>query len=80
MVDDQKAIIGSAHFVFEDEKCRIPEGERGLYDGLDPSYSHLYLCIGGYLAAVLCISDPLWEEAPAAIKALHDCDISNVVM
>ena len=80
MVDDQKVIIGSAHFAFEDEQCQIPEGEQALFDDLDPSYSHLYLCIGGYLAAVLCISDPLREEAPAAIKALHDCGISNVVM
>ena len=80
MVNGEKVIIGSAHFVFEDEKCRIPEGEQAVYDGLDPSYSHLYLCIGGYLAAVLCIFDPLREEAPQAVKALHDCGITNVVM
>ena len=80
MVDGQKVIIGSAHFVFEDEHCVIPEGEQALFDSLDPSYSHLYLCIGGSLAAVLCISDPLRAEAPAAIQALHDCGITNVVM
>ncbi len=80
MVDEQKVIIGSAHFVFEDEHCRIPEGEEQKFQDLDPSYSHLYLCIGGELAAVLCISDPLRQEAPEAIRALHDCGIRNVVM
>ena len=80
MVDDQKVIIGSAHFVFEDEHCIIPDGEQEKYEQLDPSYSHLYLCIGGKLAAVLCIADPLRAEAPAAIAALHDCGISRVVM
>ena len=80
MVEGKKVIIGSAHFVFEDEHCVIPEGEQELYDSLDPQYSHLYLCIGGELAAVLCIADPLREEAPAAIRALHDCGIANVVM
>ena len=80
MVDGEKVMIGSAHFVFEDEQCKIPEGEQALFDSLDPSYSHLYLCIGGELAAVLCISDPLREDAPEAIRALHACGISNVVM
>ena len=80
MVDDQKVIIGSAHFVFEDEHCVIPEGQEALFQSLNPSYSHLYLCIGGKLAAVLCIADPLRAEAPAAIAALHDCGISRVVM
>ena len=80
MVDDQKVIIGSAHFVFEDEHCIIPEGQEALFQSLNPSYSHLYLCIGGKLAAVLCIADPLRAEAPAAIAALHDCGISRVVM
>ena len=80
MVEGKKVIIGSAHFVFEDEQCRIPEGEQAVFDSLDPSYSHLYLCIGGELAAVLCISDPLRAEAPQAIQALHDCGISRVVM
>ena len=80
MVDGHKVIIGSAHFVFEDEHCVVPEEEQDRFDALDPSYSHLYLCIGGSLAAVLCISDPLRAEAPEAIKALHDCGITNVVM
>ena len=80
MVDGHKVIIGSAHFVFEDEHCVVPEEEQDRFDALDPSYSHLYLCIGGVLAAVLCISDPLRAEASEAIKALHDCGIANVVM
>ena len=80
MVEGEKVIIGSSHFVFEDEKCVIPAGEEELFQSLDPSYSHLYLCIGGVLAAVLCISDPLRSEAPLAIQALHDCGIRNVVM
>ena len=80
MVENEKVLIGSAHFVFEDEHCRIPEGDEALFQGLDPSYSHLYLCIGGELAAVICISDPLRTEAKEAIQALHRCGISNVVM
>ena len=80
MVEGKKVIIGSAHFVFEDEKCVIPDGEQEKYEQLDPSYSHLYLCIGGTLAAVLCICDPLRAEAAQAVRALHDCGISNVVM
>ena len=80
MVEGEKVIIGSAHFVFEDEGCKIPAGEEDLFQSLDASYSHLYLCIGGELAAVLCISDPLRREAPTAIAALHSCGIDNVVM
>ena len=80
MVEGHKVIIGSAHFAFEDEHCVVPEGEQEKFDALDPSYSHLYLCIGGVLAAVLCISDPLRAEAPGAIQALHKCGITNVVM
>ena len=80
MVENEKVIIGSGHFVFEDEKCAVPEGEEEKFQNLDPSYSHLYLCIGGQLAAVLCISDPLRAEAPAAIAALHECGFTNVVM
>ena len=80
MVEDEKVIIGSAHFVFEDEHCTVPAGEEETFRNLDPSYSHLYLCIGGDLAAVLCISDPLRAEAPEAIAALHGCGFANVVM
>ena len=80
MVDEHKVIIGSAHFVFEDEHCTIPAGEEEKFQSLDPAYSQLYLCIAGQLAAVICISDPLRAEAPTAIRALHECGIKNVVM
>ena len=80
MVDEHKVIIGSAHFVFEDEHCTIPEGEEEKFRSLDPAFSQLYLCIAGQLAAVICISDPLRTEAPDAIRALHECGINNVVM
>ena len=79
-VDGKKVLIGSAHFVFEDEGCRIPAGEQAKFDALSDAYSHLYLCIDGALAAVLCIHDPLRREARDAIRALHSCGFSNVVM
>ena len=80
MVEDKKVIIGSAHFVFEDEGCCIPEGEQEKYDALPAAYSHLYLCIDGELAAVICIHDPLRREAKDAGKALHESGFTNVVM
>ena len=80
MVENKKVVIGSSHFVFEDEGCTIPEGEEEKYHALSGEYSHLYLAISGVLAAVICISDPLRAEAKAAIKALHDCGIKRVVM
>ena len=80
MVENKKVIIGSAHFVFEDEGCHIPEGEQEKYDALPAAYSHLYLCIDGELAAVICIHDPLRREAKDAVKALHESGFSNVVM
>lgn len=80
MVNGEKVIIGSAHFVFEDEHCRIPEGEEDRFASLPDKYSHLYLCIGGVLAAVICIFDPLRAEAKDAVKALHELGIKNVVM
>ena len=76
----EKVLIGSAHFVFEDEGCTIPDGERKKFDFLPAQYSHLYLCIAGELAAVICIFDPLRAEAKDAIRALHACGISKVVM
>ena len=79
-VEGKKVLIGSAHFVFEDEGCRIPQGEQAKFDALSDAYSHLYLCIDGALAAVLCIHDPLRREARDAIRALHSCGFSNVVM
>ena len=80
MVEEKKVIIGSAHFVFEDEGCRVPEGEQEKFDAIPAAYSHLYLCIDGVLTAVLCIHDPLRREAREAVKALHDSGFANVVM
>ena len=77
---DKKAIIGSAHFVFEDESCTIPAGKQELFDSLPPEYSHLYLAIDGKLAAVICIQDPLREEARDVIASLKEAGISKVVM
>ena len=80
MVEGKKVLIGSAHFVFEDEGCRIPAGEEAAFAALPDAYSHLYLCIAGELAAVICIHDPLRREAQAAVAALHHCGFTNVVM
>ncbi len=80
MVEGRKVLIGSAHFVFEDEGCRVPAGEEEKFDTLPEEYSHLYLCIAGELAAVICIFDPLRREARDAVQALHDCGIRKVVM
>ena len=77
---DKKAIIGSAHFVFEDEKCTVPKGRQEVFDALAPEYSHLYLAIDGELAAVICIQDPLREEARDVITSLKEAGISKVVM
>ena len=79
-VEGKKVIIGSAHFAFEDEKCVVPEGEQEKFDTLPAEYSHLYLCISGRLAAVVCIFDPLRAEAKDAVDALHACGIRRVVM
>ena len=80
MVEGKRVLIGSAHFVFEDEGCRVPEGDRAKFDALPAAYSHLYLCIAGELAAVICIHDPLRGEAKDAIRALHALGIGKVVM
>ena len=80
MVEGKKVIIGSAHSVFEDEGCRIPEGEQPKFDTLPAAYSHLYLCMDGELAAVICIHDPLRREAREAVRALHESGFTNVVM
>ncbi len=80
MVEGKKVLIGSAHFVFEDEGCRVPADEQEKFDSLPDAYSHLYLCIADELAAVICIFDPLRSEAHAAVQALHDCGITKVVM
>ena len=80
MVEGKKVLIGSAHFVFEDEGCRVPAGEEDKFAALPAEYSHLYLCIAGELAAVICIHDPLRREARDAVAALHRCGFTNVVM
>lgn len=79
-VNGKRVLIGSAHFVFEDEGCQIPEGERERFDMLPAEYSHLFLAVGGQLAAVLCISDPLREEAASVLAALREMGISKTVM
>ena len=79
-VDGERVLIGSAHFVFEDEGCIIPEGEQERFDALPPEYSHLYLAVGGQLAAVICISDPLREEAKEVLSALRALGITSTVM
>lgn len=79
-VDEERILIGSAHFVFEDEGCIIPEGEQERFDALPPEYSHLYLAVGGQLAAVICISDPLREEAKEVLSALRALGITSTVM
>lgn len=79
-VNGERVLIGSAHFVFEDENCVIPEGDQVRFDMLPPEYSHLYLAVGGQLAAVICISDPLREEAKAVLASLRTLGITNTVM
>ena len=79
-LEGKKIIIGSYHFVFEDEQAQIPEGKQELFDHLSEEYSHLYMAIDGKLAAVICIEDPLREEAPEVIRQLKSLEISKVVM
>ena len=79
-VDEERVLIGSAHFIFEDEGCVIPEGEQERFDALPPEYSHLYLAVGEQLAAVICISDPLREEAKEVLSALRALGIASTVM
>ena len=79
-VDGKQVRIGSAHFIFEDEKVTIPEGEQAKFDALPPEYSQLYLAIDGVLSAVICISDPLREEAKDVLSTLRDLGVKNAVM
>ena len=79
-VENRKVVIGSYHFVFEDENCRIPDGDEQKFADISDEYSHLYLAVSGVLTAVICISDPLRKEAKDAIKALHALGVKNVVM
>ncbi len=79
-VDGEQVRIGSAHFIFEDEMVTIPEGEQAKFDTLPPEYSQLYLAIDGVLSAVICISDPLREEAKDVLSALRGLGVKNAVM
>ncbi len=79
-VDGEQVRIGSAHFIFEDEQCVIPEDEQAKFDALSPAFSQLYLAINGVLSAVICISDPLREEARDVLSALRGLGVENAVM
>ena len=79
-VDGEKVVIGSHHFVFEDEKCVIPAGDEAKFDALPEQYSHLYLAISGVLAAVICVEDPLRAEAREVIEGLRALGVSKLVM
>lgn len=79
-INGRRIVIGSAHFVFEDEHCVIPEEDRARFDSLPDRYSHLYLAISGVLSAVICISDPLRQEAGPVIRSLRGLGIRRVVM
>ena len=79
-VDGEKVVIGSHHFVFEDERCVIPAGDEARFDALPEQYSHLYLAISGVLAAVICVEDPLRAEAREVIEGLRALGVSKLVM
>lgn len=80
MIDGHKVVIGSHHFVFEDEKCTVDPEKMDTFNSLPPEYSHLYMAINNRLAAVICIEDPLREEAAAVIRSLKMAGIGKVVM
>lgn len=80
MINNKKVIIGSYHFVFEDEKSVIPEDKMDLFNALPEEYSHLYMAIDGSLAAVICIEDPLREEAEDVVRKLHKAGFTKIVM
>ena len=79
-VGGERVVIGSHHFVFEDEKCTIPTAEQQKFDALKPAYSHLYMAASGQLVGVICISDPLRPEAAAVLNGLRALGIRNTVM
>lgn len=80
MINGKKAVIGSYHFVFEDEACTLPDGTESIFETLPEQYSHLYLAIENELAAVICIEDPLRKEAAEVVHALHLAGIKKIVM
>ena len=79
-IQDKKVIIGSYHFVFEDEQCVIPQGKEELFESLSGECSHLYLAIDGVLVTVIAITDPIREEAPQVVSMLRKCGLSKIVM
>ena len=79
-INGKRTVIGSYHFIFEDEKCVVPAGKEPLFESLPLYYSHLYLAIEGKLSAVICIEDPLRDEAAAVVTSLKKAGISKVVM
>ena len=79
-VEGTPVLIGSYHFIFEDEKCRIPEGKQELFDSLPDEYSHLYLASGGELIAVLLIADPIREDAVRIVEQLHALGVEKICM
>lgn len=79
-IDGEKVVIGSYHFVFEDEHCAIPEGEQARFEALPDEFSHLYLAIGGELAGVICVADPLRKEAASVLSSLRQLGITKAVM
>lgn len=79
-IDGERVVIGSHHFVFDDENCQIPEGGQETFDAIPAEYSHLYMAISGRLAAVICIEDPLRPEAADVVRQLRAAGLSKLVM
>ena len=78
-IEGKKAVIGSYHFVFEDEKVTIPDGMEEEFESLPEEYSHLYMAIEGKLAAVICIEDPLRDEAVEVIRELREAGLVRLL-
>lgn len=79
-VGDKRIVIGSHHFIFEDEHCRVPEGQEDLFESRSPAYSHVFMALNGVLMAIICISDPLRPEAVEVMKVLRRVGFQNLVM
>lgn len=79
-IEGERALIGSYHFVFEEEKCTVPEADMDKFNNVTDAYSRLYFALGGELAAIICIEDPLKEEAPMVVDKLHKLGFGKVVM
>ncbi len=79
-VGDKRIVIGSHHFIFEDEHCRVPEGQEDLFESRSPAYSHVFMALNGVLMAIICISDPLRPEAVEVMKALRRVGFQDLVM